>query len=1313
MENNIHIKRSIFLTLLTTIISLIAPKAFAQEASSYLQDIRILNSDPSSFIVKFYLSDVVAGRNLHIVSSDGNFGDVYTLDTDGNVEVTENLSANVLADSHAFLQIQEEVDGVLVDVLNSSSFVFGLTFKSDGTTAFDVSNSSGYSVDITSDVFPDDNVINPILDFVDMDRDGIVEPLEMDNIGLVLNDISTTVDLRGLSLLPLIELSFDNCYSFSNFNLTDYPFLKYFTYTSCQDFDFDFSHCPNLEIVYLNNSLSLSNTIDVSSLTLLQALGVESCGLSLLDVSNCTSLSELYINGNGFPYLNLDGLNVQYNDFATAQQTCNSYAPQAYLYGDGYLKIQIDDNLIYDRISDLMIGSSAVSEIFEITESGSKYLAFYVPSTIASVSDLEGIIVSYSYNTAANIANNVISHCGFYLSNVQDVSCIAINETNFPDTYFRQYVADNFDTDSDLCLSTTEISHVAAIVLENVNISSLQGIQYFTSLHSLECNSIGLTSLDVSLLPSSMQDLTIINTPLGDALDLTACANLKNIYLSNVGISTFDCPSSTVSLSLPNNSNLISVNTNSLPAGLTLLALDNCNFSSFDISHCPSSLTSLSLSSNHVAAVNLDGLNLEHTSLGNLSGQTLSSSAYVTNGNTVLWIFLPSIDASRIDSVDFSWSKDGTTKTNYNVDFTIDSYNGNPCVVISDFTSPADVEACSITYWYNTKCSNTSSDMHYMSVTLSIDSYEVISECVDIDDTHFPDSEFRSYISSNFDTDSDDKLCEDEVALALSVTLSSNTIESIEGIEYLSSLTSLDVSSTSITTLDLSKNISLTSLSLKNIDLTSVDFGLSKLINLTSLSIVNSSLSSIDVSNLTKLTLLKAVNNHIMAIDLQGRNINAALNPQNVVVDATYNVDTEELSIEMPSTALNSQLIVDYCSFDGQSVSAEIREVDGTKFIVFSNPSSPFGDDIKSKSLSYAYRCNTLDGYYFNVLLTIDNLIVKDDCLNIDAVSFPDEIFRGYVSSTFDTNSDGKLCSTEILNATSVDLTGLDVASIKGIEYLTQVEELTVSSLTSLTLSSNTNLKRFSAPSSELHNLDLSAQAKLESLNVSSNLESLALSNSAGSATLVDVSLASNKLWTLNLDGIISSAHTVSLSPQSVSSVALVKGGKVGVFIPSVVDVSKILDVTLDVPSASVETFTSNGKTYLVVSAETITDPTTLVGKIASYTYSVISDQSETMVVDITITSASLDDSTSDVSASDPIEYPNLPDGAVIYFIGHKRLSSDQLELHLNNPLGLTIKVYAQDGSQIAETSSDEVVVPMGIYAISKEGFTDCIRRYK
>ena len=122
---------------------------------------------------------------------------------------------------------------------------------------------------------------------------------------------------------------------------------------------------------------------------------------------------------------------------------------------------------------------------------------------------------------------------------VEEVAGIPINEDNFPDAIFRSYVAENFD-DGDGYLSDEEIRAVTYISVNNMGISSLDGVEFFTGIMSLSCDGNNITSLN----------------------------------LDNPRLSFFNC----------NNNNMTSLNVENLPRLQVLSCIDN-QLTTLDISH--------------------------------------------------------------------------------------------------------------------------------------------------------------------------------------------------------------------------------------------------------------------------------------------------------------------------------------------------------------------------------------------------------------------------------------------------------------------------------------------------------------------------------------------------------------------------------------------------------------------------------------------------------------------------------------------------------------------------------------------------------
>ena len=144
-----------------------------------------------------------------------------------------------------------------------------------------------------------------------------------------------------------------------------------------------------------------------------------------------------------------------------------------------------------------------------------------------------------------------------------------INEDNFPDANFCDYVSSNFDSNHDLFLTTEERYAVTAINVDGKSISSLQGVELFTNLTKLECNNNNLQTLDIRYnkalkeLHCSQNKLTELNVKNNQKLIVLSCFDnqLTELKLSwNTELENLSCGRNKLtSLSVKNNANLVTL----------------------------------------------------------------------------------------------------------------------------------------------------------------------------------------------------------------------------------------------------------------------------------------------------------------------------------------------------------------------------------------------------------------------------------------------------------------------------------------------------------------------------------------------------------------------------------------------------------------------------------------------------------------------------------------------------------------------------------------------------------------------------------
>ena len=144
---------------------------------------------------------------------------------------------------------------------------------------------------------------------------------------------------------------------------------------------------------------------------------------------------------------------------------------------------------------------------------------------------------------------------------------------------------------------------------------------------------------------------------------------------------------------------------------------------------------------------------------------------------------------------------------------------------------------------------------------------EVKAGSIAIDEAHFPDKVFREQIIAEFDKDGDSVLSVDEISKAQFLNLHGmKTISSLEGIQYLTNLQSLDVTTTSVSDLSPVKNSSLKRLDCSSSKVTSVD--LTRYPNLEAFVCKNTSINSLDVSKNENLNTLLADSTAISKLDV-------------------------------------------------------------------------------------------------------------------------------------------------------------------------------------------------------------------------------------------------------------------------------------------------------------------------------------------------------------------------------------------------------------------------------------------------------------
>ncbi|MBE5900784.1 MAG: leucine-rich repeat domain-containing protein [Lachnospiraceae bacterium] len=416
---------------------------------------------------------------------------------------------------------------------------------------------------------------------------------------------------------------------------------------------------------------------------------------------------------------------------------------------------------------------------------------------------------------------------------------------------------------------------------------------------------------------------------------------------------------------------------------------------------------------------------------------------------------------------------------------------------------------------------------------------------VAVDEAHFPDVHFREYVSSEFDTNNDGVLSANEIGGIFSIVLSEGSVSSLTGMEYFTELSYIKCSGNKITNLDVSGCTKLQMLYCEGNELTNLDA--SGCTNLEYLECPNNHLTNLNVSGCTKLVALHCGGNQLRNLD-----VNSCMNLEHL--DCRINQLTKL------DVSKNTKLSTLYCH-QNQITELNISGCAKLEYLVCENNQLTNLDvsgctnleslDCGNNQLTNldVNGCTMLQSLFCagNQITNLDvsgcaNLVGGDygkygdngstepddednastesagtpiQSVSVDKAHFPDDRFREYVSSTFDTNNDGVLSEDEIKEATDFSCSNMGIRSLAGIEYFTEARDLACdwNQLTELDVSKNRELDWLSCNDNQLTRLDVSGCTKLTWLDCSSN--KLTKLDVSGCTQLKSLYCFGNKLTTL------------------------------------------------------------------------------------------------------------------------------------------------------------------------------------------------------
>ena len=305
-----------------------------------------------------------------------------------------------------------------------------------------------------------------------------------------------------------------------------------------------------------------------------------------------------------------------------------------------------------------------------------------------------------------------------------------------------------------------------------------------------------------------------------------------------------------------------------------------------------------------------------------------------------------------------------------------------------------------------------------------------------IDETNFPDKEFRYFVKYNLDTDKDGSLSKQECEKVTEIKCVSENVKNFKGISNFPHLKRFECSKNyrgyqnASPLFDLSDNVELTELICKECQLGNID--LSKNINLELLDI--SSSSDINNLDLTKLTKLKEL--HVSGVSIYK-------------FDVSQNVELEKL----------------YCDGTVRYKELDVRKNTKLKVLDCSNNQLTYIDLTQLKNLEELY-CSSNNFTELNLNSNEKLRILKSDACRLEALDL------------------SKNVELEELKIDANKLQNLDL------QALTKLKKIDCSSntLKSIDLSNSKDLEEFTCTNNKLTKINVKDNTKLKKLDLLNNL---------------------------------------------------------------------------------------------------------------------------------------------------------------------------------------------------------------------------------
>ncbi|MDO5014912.1 MAG: InlB B-repeat-containing protein, partial [Clostridia bacterium] len=648
---------------------------------------------------------------------------------------------------------------------------------------------------------------------------------------------------------------------------------------------------------------------------------------------------------------------------------------------------------------------------------------------------------------------------------------VEINETNFPDAIFREYV-ESFDTDETKgVLSQAERDEVTRISVKNKGISDLKGVEFFTNLTELICNENSLTNLDVSkntklsYLSCGYNSLTELDVSANTALNALYCNDnqLTGLDMSNnLNLQNLNC----------NFNKITNLDVTQNTALESLLCRVN-ELDSLDVSK-NLALTDLDCGSNNLTNLNVT----ENTDLTTLSCYKNQLTELDVTQNTALTL----LDCSHniLSTLDVTQNTDLKTLNCANTALSTLDVSQNPALERLECYSNqlTELDVRQNPALKSLRCMTNKLTVLDVSQNPALEKLECYNNQLTSLD-----------VSANSNLDTFDARFQ-EYNIEVDPDILSFNLSSLPGNfnpERAHNLVGATVSGTTLI-VDSTKPAKIT----YNYNAVDNDKTFDVTLNVTYIGTGTGKVTvSFDANGGTG-TMESEIINKGSNYTLPENTFTAPAGQEFNYweVNGTKKAVGDVITVNEATTVKAvwaEQVTVSFDANGGTgTMESEIINKGSNYTLPESTFTAPAGQEF------YYWEVNGIEKAVGDVITVNEDTTVKamwNNFVEINEINFPDANFRAYVESDIDRNNDGRLSTEERDRINIIIVSDKDISDLKGIEFFTKLEQLHCynNKLTNIDISQNTALTILNCDNNQLTNLDVRQNTALTLLGCYNN----------------------------------------------------------------------------------------------------------------------------------------------------------------------------------------------------------------------------------